>query len=76
MEDLKVGNTVRYIKDENAKYLYNETKIQKGRIIKITGLFKNKYLIEKKALEGFKLTDVCILVSRKNILQKLEETNG
>lgn len=73
ISNLKVGDRVQFVTDTSSKYLYNETKIHKGTIIKVTGIFKDKYLIKKKTLHELSLTDVCILVSKKNILNKLED---
>ena len=57
----KINDYVEYIDSNNS--------IQKGKIIKTIGLFKNKYMIRTE----FIIKDEISIIDKKNIIGRVEE---
>lgn len=73
MDNLKVGDRVRFITNYDLKNLtYSGCALREGVITNVTGLFKHKYMVEFKVMQGERYVNACIIVHRRNIVRKLK----
>lgn len=68
---------MKYKINDYVKYVGTEELINQGRIIKIKGLFKKKYIIctkvEVAGLYKREFKDKVVIVNKKNIIGKVEK---